>query len=152
MAFSFNSFNKERLFSFDTSVINEAHPQTESERKKHDDRYTNLEALYKKNGPDQEYQIKAIYINTKSEQVEEAPVMALATIYVNLPQFQLVDAKSMMAEKNAVRAINNGMAGFKIRTYTKKIGKTDKLFYAAQWLDVDPDDFDSEEYAEALTF
>lgn len=143
--FSFSSFNKERLFNFDTSIINELHPQTEAQRKEHDDRYTNLESLYKENGPDKEYQIRGLYINTKSEVVDEAPVAALSTIYVNLPPHQLIEVKSMMGDKNAVRAINNGYAGFVIRTYEKKLGKQVKLCYAAKWIDVDPDDFEDEE-------
>ena len=144
MAFSFSSFNKEKIFSFDTSIISELHPQTEAQRKLHDDRYTNLEELYKENGEDKEYQIRWLGINNKSEYNEEAPVLALSTIYVNLPQHQLVDIKSMMGDKNALRGINAGYAGFKIRQYTKTINKKEKVCYSAVWIDVDPSDYEDE--------
>lgn len=142
MAFSFNQFNKERQFTFDVSVINKAHPVVE-------DRYISLEQLYKQDkDPDKVYQFHGCYINTKSEFAPEAPVIALDTIYVNLPQFQLADIKSMMADKNAVRAINGGYAGFQIRTYTKEVEgkKKPQVYYSAKWCDFDPEDaFDSDD-------
>lgn len=142
--FNFSSLNKEPLFTFDPSVINDLHPQTEAQRKIHDDRYTNLEELYKKNGPDKVYQIKALYINTKSEFAEEAPVLALADVYVNIPAHQLSAIKEMINDKNAVRAINMGFAGFTIRTYEKdRKGKT-QTYYSALWTEVDPSDFESD--------
>ena len=142
--FSFSSFNKERPFTFDTSIISELHPQTESQRKIHDDRYITLKELFEQNGADKEYQIRWLGINTKSEYNDESPVLALSTIYVNLPQHQLVEIKSMMGDKNAVRAINSGYAGFKIREYTTKINKKEKICYSAQWIDVDPSDYEEE--------
>ena len=137
MAFNFNSLNKERLFTFDASVIQKLHPDK-------DDRYVNLEELYKKNGPDKEYQIRGCYINTKSaiEEVKEAPVVALSDIYVNIPQHQLFAIKAMIGDKNAVKAINNGEAGFTIRPYVKTRGKKQETFYEARWIDVDPEDFE----------
>lgn len=151
--FNFESLNKEQLFKFDVSAINNAHPQTEAERKEHDDRYTNLESLYKENGEDKVYQIKALYINTKSviEEVKEAPVVALATIYVNLPVHQLGAVKSMRDDKNAVRAINMGYAGFTIRPYQKERGKKKETYYEAKWCTVDPEDFEDIESDEDFT-
>lgn len=141
--FSFNQFNKERQFTFDVQAINNAHPDVA-------DRYTNLESLYKENGADKVYQFHGCYINTKSEFAEEAPVIALDTIYVNLPQHQLKEIKSMMADPNAVKAINAGYAGFTIRPYThetegKKGKKKVNTYYSAVWCDFEPDDDDEDD-------
>ena len=137
MAFSFSNFNKERLFNFDTNQIT--------------GNYTNLEALYKRDGEGVQYQLKGIYISTKSEFDDESPICAIADTYVNLPQHQLIDIKSMLADKGAIAAINNGYAGFTIRQYEKtlksKNGKaTPKTCYSAEWCDVSPSDF--EDYSE----
>ena len=56
----------------------------------------------------------------------------------------------MMNDANAVRAINSGYAGFKIRPYEKtttlKNGKTrTETFYSAEWIDLDPTDFEDDE-------
>lgn len=139
MAFSFSNFNKERLFTFDTSLIT--------------GKYTNLEELFKENGPDKEYQLKAVYLSKFSQFADEAPIAALADTYVNLPSHQLDDIKSMMNNPNAVRAINTGYAGFKIRPYEKtvtlKSGKTKvETYYSAEWVDVDPEDYEEEEDSE----
>ena len=136
MAFSFSNFNKERLFDFDTSKIT--------------GKYTSLEELFKENGPDKEYQLKAVYISKFSQFADEAPIAALADTYVNLPSHQLSDVKSMMNDANAVRAINTGYAGFTIRPYEKSItlknGKVKKdTYYSAEWIDVDTSDYEEDE-------
>lgn len=133
--FSFSSFNKERLFTFDCNKIA--------------GEYTNLETLFNEDGEGKEYQIKGIYISTSSQFDPEAPIVALANTYVNLPQHQLADIKSMLENKGAINAINNGMAGFTIRQYerTIKTGKklNTKTCYQAEWCDVIPSDFDDVE-------
>lgn len=136
MAFSFSNFNKERVFNFDTAKIS--------------GEYTNLESLYKENGEGHEYQIKGVYISTKSDYADEAPMLALADTYVNLPGHQLIDIKSMLADKGAIAAINKGCAGFTIRHYIKKLKKKsgsyeEKDCYSAEWIDVDPADYESDE-------
>ena len=133
--FSFSNFNKERLFTFDTSKIT--------------GKYTSLEDLFDTYGADKEYQLKAIYLSKFSQFADEAPIAALADTYVNLPSHQLADIKSMMNNPNAVRAINTGYAGFKIRPYEKTItlknGKTKtETYYSAEWIDVDPSDFEDD--------
>lgn len=139
--FNFSSLNKERMFDFDTSKIT--------------GEYTNLESLYQRDGEDTQYQVKAVYVSTKSEYNDESPILALADTYVNLPQHQLPDIKAMINTPSAVAAINNGFCGFKIRKYEKQLknkkGKLQpKTCYSAEWINVDPDDFaDSEsEYVE----
>ena len=130
--FSFSSLNKERLFNFDTSIINELHPQTPEERKIHDDRYTKLQELYKENGADMTYQIRGAYINTKSSENEESPVIALSTIYVNIPQHQLPQIKNMLNDPGVVEYVDNGGAGFTIHEYDNQYKPGEKA-YAASW-------------------
>lgn len=133
--FSFSNFNKERLFTFDCNKIA--------------GNYTNLEQMFSEDGEGKEYQIKGIYISTSSQFDPEAPIVALANTYVNLPQHQLADVKAMLADKNAIAAINAGLAGFTIRQYERsvKVGKKiqQKTCYSAEWCDVLPSDFEEEE-------
>jgi len=126
--FSFSSFNKERVFSFDTTKIT--------------GNYTNLQGLYKANGADFVYQVKGVYISTSSEYNAESPIVALADTYVNFPQHQLADIKAILADKEAIRAINKGKAGFRIETYSNDYNKN---CYKAIWCDVKPEDFDDDE-------
>lgn len=138
--FSFNSFNRTRKFDFDTTAIS--------------GEYKNLETLYKENGHDKVYQVKGLYISTKSEFTEESPIAATATCYVNLPDHQLADVKEMIDSPMAVLAINKGLAGFVIRPYEKKLqrktGVVTRICYSAEWVDVEPQDFEDEEEEEIL--
>ena len=109
--FSFAAFNKERLFDVDTS----------------DFEYTSLEELYEENGPMTIYPVRGLYIGTKSE----TPLVATDTIYVNLPQHQLLKVKEMIDNKAAVKAINNGECAFRIEKFYQK--RFDKDCYVAIW-------------------
>ena len=54
----------------------------------------------------------------------------------------------MRDDKNAVRAINMGYAGFTIRPYQKERGKKMQTYYEAKWCNVDPvvfEDVDDDE-------
>lgn len=134
--YSFNRFNKERVFDFDTQAIS--------------GEYTNLENLFKRDGEGIVYQVKGVYVSTKSEFADESPIVALGDTYVNFPQHQLKDIKDMLEDKNAIKAINDGYAGFTIRQYTKNLkGKNGKMkpkdCYSAEWCDYDPDDSSDDE-------
>ncbi len=123
-SFSFNSLNKERAFTFDTSKIT--------------GKYTNLEALYKANGADKVYQVKGVYISTFSKFDPEAPIVATSKTYINLPPHQLRDVKAILENPDAIKAINSGRCGFKIRPYDSNYNKT---CYNAVWCDVSPKNF-----------
>lgn len=133
MAF-FSSFNKSRVFNLDTSKFNFDDPS---------ELYKDLERLYKENGPDYEYQLKALYIGTKSMFDPETPMGAISTSYVNLPVHQLPEVKEMLSNARAIKAINDGKAGFIIRKYHQK--HFNKDCYSAEWIDVDPADYEAEE-------
>lgn len=115
MAFNFSKFNKERLFDVDTSGFD----------------YVNLEDLFEENGEDHVYKITGVYIGTKSTFDDESPIIAIEDTYVNLPQHQLPEVKAMLADKAAIKAINDGQAGFVIDSYYQKRFK--KTCYAARW-------------------
>lgn len=134
--FSFGNFNKERVFTFDTAAIS--------------GNYTTLEDLYNENGDEWKYQLKGVYISTKSDYNDESPIAALSNTYINLPQHQLLEIKNMLANKNAIEAINAGEAGFTIRHYTKNLKKKNGSYetkdcYSAEWCDVNPNDFPDDE-------
>lgn len=122
MAFtSFASFNRDRLFDIDTSDFD----------------YIKLKDLYERDGKDNIYVIRGVYIGTKSEFAEESPLVAIDDFYVNLPQFQLLEIKEMLNSKQAINCINNGGAGFIIEEYEKKLKSgAKKKCYKAVWVDV----------------
>ena len=113
--YSFAKFNKERLFDIDTTEFD----------------YVDLEDLYNKNGEGAVYQVRGLYIGTKSNYDPETPILATNEEYVNLPVHQLAEVKAMIADKHAVEGINSGACGFKIEKYYQKRFKKD--CYAAIW-------------------
>lgn len=117
MGFSFEKFNKEKLFDIDTS----------------DFEYTDLESLYKKHGEGEVYRVRGLYLGTKSLYDPETPLLATDSEYVNLPVHQLNEVKAMLGDRRAIEAINAGEAGFTIECYYQKRFK--KNCYAAHWVD-----------------
>lgn len=115
--YSFAKFNKERLFDIDTTEFD----------------YVDLEDLYNKNGEGAVYQVRGLYIGTKSNYDPETPILATNEEYVNLPVHQLAEVKAMLADKRAIEGINAGNCGFKIEKYYQKRFKKD--CYAAIWGD-----------------
>ena len=97
--------------------------------------YKGLEELYNENGADQEYEVRGIYINHKS-QFGDAPVAISDGFFVNLPAHLLDDAKDMLKDQDAIDAMNAGTFGFKIETYEKEIGKKMKTCYGVRWVDL----------------
>lgn len=126
---NFGKFNKKQLFTGAPKGVNN---------------YTDLAALFKKNGADKKYCIRGLYINTKSNFDPEAPTALLDDCYVNLPVHQLDEVKQIIGDAAAVVAINNGQAGFIIETYHQD--RYDKDCYKAVWCNYTPeDDFDDDE-------
>ena len=122
--FSFEQFNKAHDVDFDTTKLAEIPAE---------DRYKSLERLYNEaEDDDTVYVIRGAYINTKSDYVAESPLVATDTCYVNIPHFQLGEIKAMLADARAIKAINQGKAGFKIVPY-EKAGET---YYKAKWVSV----------------
>lgn len=82
--------------------------------------YRSLADCFNDNGKDYVYTIGAIYVNTKSK-YGDAPVFAVTDgYYINIPKHILNTAVEMLNDEEAVKAINDGMVGFKIYPYTAK--------------------------------
>ena len=122
MKYSFGKFNKEKIFDIDTSDFD----------------YVSLEDLYNRDGEGAVYRIRGLYIGTKSNFDPETPILATDNEYVNIPVHQLDEIKAMLADKQTIKAINDGDCAFVIETYHQK--RFNKDCYAAKWVD----------YAEAI--
>lgn len=96
-----SKFNKTRKFDVDTSKFE----------------YESMADLFNEHGKDKVYPLTAIYINSKSK-FGDAPVLATDTCFVNAPSHMLDTAKEILADDEAVAAINNGEVGFTIYAYT----------------------------------
>jgi len=95
--------------------------------------YTNLADLLAENGSDYVYPICAIYENDKGKYGPQPCVAISDTVLVNLPQHLLEDCRNMRQDSEAVEAINNGQAGFRIYTYNSKSGRA---CYSVSWVDL----------------
>lgn len=100
MPFNFNSLNKGKLFDFVPNANME---------------YKNL--LHAKeiaNG----FKVLACYINKKSK-YGDSPVVATENFFINLPKWQLDNVKAIMANQDAIKAINEGKVFIEIYDYEK---------------------------------
>ena len=119
--FSFSKkFNTEKLFNIDTSEFE----------------YFNLESLTEnpmEEPEDRIFTVRGVYINNKS-QFGPAPVLALDDCYVNLPEHTLDACRQMLADPQAVKAINEGHLGFTVDKYHQK--RFNKDCYSVIWVDL----------------
>lgn len=123
--FSFSKkFNKERIFDIDTSDFD----------------YRSLEELYQ--GDDIVYPVRGIYENKKSLYGPSA-VLATDSFYVNLPSHLYDECVEILSDRLAINEIKKGRVGFTIYKY--KLDKYTDTFYSIRWVDVNPDDFNTEE-------
>ena len=112
-------FNTEKLFKIETENFE----------------YIDLEglSLITKEDPDHVFIVRGIYINNKG-MYDPQPVVALDDTYVNLPAHLTDVCKTIIADRTAVAAINNGECGFRITSYFKP--KYNKTCYSVEWVDV----------------
>ena len=113
-----SKFNKQRKFDVDTSKF----------------QYESLADLFNSNGKDKVYPLTAIYINTKSK-YGAAPVLATDNCFVNAPSHMLDTAKEILADDEAVAAINNGEVGFTIYPYTAE--KFNRDCFGVNFVDIE---------------
>lgn len=93
--------------------------------------YISLENLFNKN-PEKIYDVKALYINTKSR-FGDAPCVVIDPFnIVNLPKHLLETVKEMINDDECVDAINNNEVKFKIYSYNDKT--FNKTCYGVEWL------------------
>lgn len=131
MAFNFNKFNNTgSKFNIDSSDFR-VHPVTGKP-------YFKLAEMVEEYGTDVMFQLTGLYINKKSSFDPETPVAATTAEFVNIPVFQLAEVKAMIADDEAVEAINNGEAGFTIEEYDHPdYGKQLKVVWCAYEPDED---------------
>ena len=95
--------------------------------------------LLEENGGDEVYTLRGLWINTGG-MYGDSPVAVIDDRYVNLPNHMLETVKQMIADDDVVNAINCGLLGFKIYSYSKtlKINKkeVDKICYSVNWVDI----------------
>ena len=113
----FGKFNATRKFDIDTTNFE----------------YRSLEELLERDGADQEYVVRGLYINTKGL-YDPSPVVALDSEYVNLPSHLTSVCEQILDDPRAVQAIRDGKCGFKVRTYIKE--QYNKECYTIEWLDL----------------
>lgn len=95
--------------------------------------YTSLPDLFAEYGKDHVFAIAAIYINTKGKYGPQAVIAINESTLVNLPTHLLEDCEKMRKDPEAVDAINNGLAGFKVYQYATKTGKQ---CFSVDWVDI----------------
>lgn len=95
-------------------------------------RYTNLADLYAENGASKVYVIRGLYISNKGNYGPQA-IVTIDDAFVNLPSHLTPSVAEMLKDPDDIQAINEGKAGFRIRTY---LSKSKKLCYSVDWMDV----------------
>lgn len=95
-----SKFNKGRKFNVDTSSFN----------------YESLADMFNNDGAGVVYPLTAIYINRKGK-FGDSPVLATDKCFVNAPSHMLDTARDILADDEAIAAINNGEVGFVIYPY-----------------------------------
>lgn len=123
MAFKYSfakQYNRNRLFDIDVEGLE----------------YRNLSDIF--DNEDTIWIVEALYISNKGKHIHPCAVihnedMTLRT-YINLPGHMTEMANDILSDDNAIAAINDGMVGFTIYTYT-----TDKCAdecYSIRWVDL----------------
>lgn len=95
-----------------------------------DKEWTSLEALYEAHKTDT-LTVRALFINEKAK-YGEAPAVVLDEGIAYLPKNELENVREMIADSSAVRDINNGLLGIKIRKYYST--KFNKECYAVKYV------------------
>ena len=99
----FSKFTKGRIFDFPTTRFE----------------YRSLSELYNENGANQVYPLTAMYVNSKSN-FGVAPVFATTDCFVNNTSHMVDVVNQILADEEAIKAINEGKIGFVIYPYTQK--------------------------------
>ncbi len=97
-----SSFNKGNVFNFNTEGL----------------QFAELEDLYNSD-ENKVYPIKGFFINSKSK-FGPRPVVVTPDFMADLPQHMLETVNQIIADPETVQQINDGKAGFRIRSYISK--------------------------------
>jgi len=109
-------YNKKPVFNYDNQKVRE---------------YINLQGLVNKFGIDKQYEVQALFINTKSR-FGDAPIIVTDDYMVNAPQHLLETVKQMMQDAELIELINDRKVGFKIYGYRGRNGSG----YSVQWVEI----------------
>ena len=83
---------------------------------------------------DEVWIIKALWVNEESK-FGPSPIVTLEDRYINLPGHKLQMVRDLIADDEAVEAINNGKLGFKVYQYNDE--KHDKTCFSLTLVDID---------------
>lgn len=146
MAFSISKkYNKEKLFKINTEgfeyvSLEDLYQETaEMQAEATDHVFDEHSEEVKEIVEETIFQVRGIYINTKGL-YDDAPVVALDSAYVNLPAHLTPICKEILADPQAIAAINAGRVGFTIYTYVKPA--YNKTCYSIKWVDTEPNPLD----------
>ena len=95
--------------------------------------FKTLEELYKKNGKDEVYTVKGMFINTKGLYGDN-PIVVCSEYFVSLPHHLVDVVKEIRQDKQLVNDINGGKVGFEIYEYVQT--KYNHKCYSINWLDI----------------
>ena len=118
MAFSASKFNKGSKFTFKTPD---------------NFQYNTLDVLYSQYGNEVVFPVKALYLNDKGK-FGTHPVVVTDKELVDLPKHMTETVREIMADDEAVDAINNGKVGFTVYQYIDS--KYKRTCYSITWVDV----------------
>lgn len=104
--------------------------------------YTKLEALYKKNGAEKVYKLRALYLADKGDFPHPVAALDINT-YADLPSHMMDQVKDMRADSVLTDLINKGLVGLTIYTYESKKRKGD--CYGIDIVDLDAPGADDDE-------
>lgn len=113
-----SKYNKKNMFNFEI-------PE--------DFEYFSLETLYKDNGENKQYPIKAFFINKKSL-YGDSPVAVTDTCLVNLPNHMVETIEEILKDEEAIAEINEGKGAFQIYSYTLK--DRSGIYYSIKFIDL----------------
>jgi hypothetical protein len=112
-----SKYNRTRKFDIDTNGFE----------------FASVADLYNNNGSDAVYPLRALFINTKGK-YNDNPVAATDSFFVDFPSYMTETAREILADDDAVAAINAGKVGFKFYTYTQK--RYNRLCYGVEFVDL----------------
>ena len=85
--------------------------------------FVKLSEYAAENGTDAVITVKAMFTHNKSEYGEKG-VIVCERCCIDVPSQLIEDIKTVRADADMVKAVNDGKCGFKIYSYTDKNGKT----------------------------
>ena len=95
--------------------------------------FRTLKELINENNEKMVYRVNLIYFNHKTN-YDPHPVVVSDDYSINLPPSLMEVCKRIVSDYEAVDAINKGLVGIKITSYTNSYG----VQYTATWVDLRP--------------